>query len=171
MQCQNGGTCSFGDESTNTENMNGNSKMNCKCPNGFSGTLCEVDMCGDKHICMNNGVCKSFDVEKEGHPGCECSNAFVGDFCEVSVEDQAKDMKRTRVSIVLWTILSTILCAFLVLWSIMCYARSETRKEREQTPIDNPIEIDEDLNADDLNVDEYNTYEDNDLEYVTAQIT
>ena len=76
-----------------------------------------------------------------------------------------KDIARNRISIVLWTILSTVLCAFLVLWSIMCYARSKISKEREQTPIDNPIEIEEDLE-----IEEYNHYEDNEV-YVTAQIT
>ena len=68
FQCQNGGTCFFGDKSSNMDSMVhiGNSKMNCKCPEGFSGTLCEIDICGGKHVCMNNGVCKSTVEEKEG---------------------------------------------------------------------------------------------------------
>ena len=74
-------------------------------------------------------------------------------------------MKRNRISIVLWTILSAVLCAFLVLWTIMCYARSKITKEREQTPVENASAIDEDLD-----IDEYNTYEDNEV-YITAQIT
>jgi len=128
--------------------------------------MCEIDTCGGIHVCMNNGICKSTVEDEEGHPGCECSEDFIGDFCEISVREMNKDIARNRISIVLWTILSTVLCAFLVLWSIMCYARSKISKEREQTPIDNPIEIEEDLEI----VEEYNHYEDNEV-YVTAQIT
>lgn len=59
ITCSNGGSCSDG---------------TCICPDGYSGTLCEiVDPCKDV-VCLNNGTCENGD--------CECTFEYQGDSCQ-----------------------------------------------------------------------------------------
>ena len=73
--CENGGTCSEGI---------------CICPEGFSGTLCEIedvveDPCEDI-VCQNGGTCS------EGI--CICPEGYSGPFCEIEdvVADPCEDI-------------------------------------------------------------------------------
>jgi len=86
LQCQNGGTCFFGDapssskadiiDDTNsvlimqTSPTNGNDEMHCKCPDGYFGKLCDIKVCGDyEHFCLNTGTC----VKSNDSYTCECA--------------------------------------------------------------------------------------------------
>lgn len=66
--CKNGGQCNV---------VNGN--MNCSCPTGFTGPLCQThaDSC-QSTTCLNDGVC--VDVENGFY--CNCTEQWMGTFCE-----------------------------------------------------------------------------------------
>jgi len=65
--CQNGGTC--------TEEGTG---YVCECPDGFSGTQCEVWAC-NPNPCQNGGTCAA---DGTGYV-CECPDGFSGTQCEI----------------------------------------------------------------------------------------
>uniref|UniRef100_A0A7S1NT43 EGF-like domain-containing protein n=1 Tax=Eutreptiella gymnastica TaxID=73025 RepID=A0A7S1NT43_9EUGL len=66
--CQNGGTCV--DET-------------CQCPNGFSGTFCEIDSTPcDPNPCVH-GTC----AEVSGSYSCTCDAGWEGDKCDVNIND------------------------------------------------------------------------------------
>jgi len=99
LQCQNGGTCFFGDglPSSKANNVddassamiaqtspaNGNDKMHCKCPDGYFGNLCNVKVCGDyEHFCLNTGTClKSNDSYTCKCAGNTTDTVFAGANC------------------------------------------------------------------------------------------
>ena len=64
VTCLNNGTC-VGDGQ-------------CACPDGFTGSLCETDMC-DLVTCQNNGTCY------QGH--CVCPSGVAGYYCSVDLCD------------------------------------------------------------------------------------
>lgn len=70
--CRNGGTC------TNT----GQGSYTCTCPEGFSGSGCELreEACAGSP-CQNGGTCVPLDSEEEGFV-CHCRLGFVGARCE-----------------------------------------------------------------------------------------
>lgn len=61
VMCDNGGTCDAGI---------------CDCPDGFSGTTCEIDACASV-LCLNGGVCVTGN--------CDCPDGFTGTNCETIV--------------------------------------------------------------------------------------
>ena len=85
MQCQNEGTCFFGNTppsshpditgNTDSVDLDISSKkdcdeMHCKCPEGFSGSLCNIQICGDyEYFCMNTGSC----VQSNDSYTCDCA--------------------------------------------------------------------------------------------------
>jgi len=83
LQCQNEGTCFFGNTppsshpditgNTDSVDLDISSKcdeMHCKCPEGFSGSLCNIQICGDyEHFCMNTGSC----VQSNDSYTCDCA--------------------------------------------------------------------------------------------------
>lgn len=63
ITCQNGGTCDSG---------------TCDCPDGFSGTNCEIeDLCITNPIVCENGGTANADCT-----ACDCAAGFSGDNCE-----------------------------------------------------------------------------------------
>ena len=70
--CQNGGTC---------ENPAPDEYL-CKCPEGFSGTDCQVvdNLCATAP-CQNGGTCTETDV---GDFNCSCSSGWTGPTCQIS---------------------------------------------------------------------------------------
>jgi len=95
LQCENGGTCFFGDELTTTLfddhgvekelSKQTNALMHCKCPDGYTGLQCETEVviCGVLgHYCLNNGECHESD---DGYT-CGCphdgENSYAGEYCE-----------------------------------------------------------------------------------------
>jgi len=95
LQCTNGGACVFADQIQAAEtNPYGDldididtsvTNMQCRCPYGFLGTLCEVKVqsCGaNKHFCLNYGRC----VEDGDQYTCECDVGaripYAGDNCQ-----------------------------------------------------------------------------------------
>jgi hypothetical protein len=59
IACKNSGSCNDG---------------KCICPDGYSGTLCEIaDPCKDV-VCLNNGTCVNGD--------CACPFEYEGDSCQ-----------------------------------------------------------------------------------------
>lgn len=59
VQCQNGGTCNEGV---------------CNCPDGYSGTYCEVKAPCTGVVCLNGGTCVDGT--------CECADGYTGERCE-----------------------------------------------------------------------------------------
>jgi protocadherin Fat 1/2/3 len=68
--CQHGGTCTLGPPNAYV----------CTCPNGFSGTNCDVniDDCTSEP-CLNGGTCE----DGVGGYVCRCSTGITGDICQV----------------------------------------------------------------------------------------
>lgn len=86
--CKNGGKCIFSLTTTS-----------CDCPEGFSGTNCEIGSYRSHPTCRdircqnggteNNGSCKlllnfsgSCKIDAQGEPYCVCTNGFEPPFCE-----------------------------------------------------------------------------------------
>jgi len=73
--------------------------MYCKCPDGWTGLLCDVPflVCDGHHYCYNRGRCVP---DLEGHFGgdelfCNCENAYdedgnqyVGKYCEQTASEK-----------------------------------------------------------------------------------
>lgn len=88
LECDNGGTCFFGETSDQSDKPlvehNKDDQMHCKCPDGYIGDLCSIDICGlNKHYCMNDGKC----IENNDSYTCECaqtdkSGIYAGANCE-----------------------------------------------------------------------------------------
>jgi len=98
LQCENGGTCFFGDEPTTTPynaldidvqppttptpttpklNPLSSVSRHCKCPDGFIGDICEtsIEICGSfVHHCLNGGMCVGDDDEFT----CDCFSSMDG---------------------------------------------------------------------------------------------
>lgn len=74
--CQNGGTC-----------VNTLESFTCECAPGFTGGLCEIDICAVSNPCQNNGVCY-VDSEDPTTLLCNCSAPFVGQTCAESKLDK-----------------------------------------------------------------------------------
>ncbi|XP_065167947.1 protein jagged-1b-like [Atheta coriaria] len=74
--CQNGGTC----ENTAPDNYR------CTCPEGFSGTNCEVvdNPCAPAP-CQHGGTC----MEAAGSFTCECVPGWTGPTCEIDIDECA----------------------------------------------------------------------------------
>ncbi|XP_058864928.1 neurogenic locus notch homolog protein 1-like isoform X2 [Acipenser ruthenus] len=75
--CQNGGSC--------VDRIN---SFQCVCPEGTSGSLCEVDHddCDpltSEPLCFHGGVC----VDRVGGHDCLCPTGFVGSRCEGDVNE------------------------------------------------------------------------------------
>ncbi|XP_061190052.1 zinc metalloproteinase dpy-31-like [Saccostrea echinata] len=68
--CKNGGTCEASNSPTGSE-------YTCSCPEGFSGKMCEIDVCD----CQNGGSCVADHVSIGGYT-CSCLTGYVGDRCE-----------------------------------------------------------------------------------------
>lgn len=49
----------------------------CRCPNGFTGSRCNKQLCTD--YCHNNGNCT---VTQGNQPNCRCPVGFMGDRCQ-----------------------------------------------------------------------------------------
>ncbi|XP_060527208.1 protein crumbs [Cylas formicarius] len=66
--CKNGGSCGT---------VNGN--LNCTCPPGFAGRLCQINVneCVS-NPCLNGGVC----VDKVDSFACNCTEQWMGPICE-----------------------------------------------------------------------------------------
>ncbi|CAG9772773.1 unnamed protein product [Ceutorhynchus assimilis] len=66
--CKNGGLCNA---------VNGN--INCSCPPGYTGTLCQtnVDEC-QSNPCRNGGIC----IDKINSFSCNCTEDWMGALCE-----------------------------------------------------------------------------------------
>ena len=56
------------------------SKYVCRCPIGFSGKRCEIDIC--HNYCLNNGQC---EVDRNNRPTCVCPRGANGPRCEQDV--------------------------------------------------------------------------------------
>jgi len=78
LQCTNGGECVIGDPKSNQykelgiDEQRSVSNMHCKCPDGFFGLLCSVDLrvCGTSgHYCLNEGTC----VKEGDEYTCDCT--------------------------------------------------------------------------------------------------
>lgn len=70
-QCKNGGVCVSG---TNAE-------VQCQCPAGFAGILCEVrDPCL-LNPCANNGTCLDLSLNGESAYMCRCAKGWEGAHC------------------------------------------------------------------------------------------
>jgi len=74
ITCKNGGSCNDG---------------KCVCPDGYSGTRCEVvDPCKDV-VCLNQGICESGK--------CNCPFEYEGDSCQYELRNKyAKTYEGTR---------------------------------------------------------------------------
>ena len=67
--CLNDGTC-----------VEANDTFSCECPNGLTGTRCELDIDDCRSDpCMNGGTCNN----TFGSFTCQCPNGFSGDRCEI----------------------------------------------------------------------------------------
>ncbi|XP_078316701.1 uncharacterized protein LOC111119087 [Crassostrea virginica] len=73
--CKNGGTCSV-DKFSNTTD----SDFFCCCPNGFTGSQCEIDIneC-DRNPCQSGGTCRN----TPGSYICKCKTRYRGFDCEI----------------------------------------------------------------------------------------
>lgn len=84
LECLNGGICELGPtnygifqpelpESLSLPSMNG---MHCKCPSGYTGALCEieVELCGETndYACFHGSVCTPFDPSDPNGYECIC---------------------------------------------------------------------------------------------------
>jgi len=103
LQCQNGGTCFFGDDPTTTPynaldigvqppppptpTLDPSSiSRHCKCPDGFIGDTCEsvIEICGRyEHHCLNGGLC----VDNGDEYTCDCRSddglvPHAGEYCQ-----------------------------------------------------------------------------------------
>jgi len=87
LQCDNGGTCFFGETSEESDKIgvhNKDDQMHCKCPGGHIGDGCAIDICGfNEHYCLNTGNC----IEDNDSYTCECaqndkSGIYAGANCE-----------------------------------------------------------------------------------------
>ena len=98
-QCQNGGQCALEWTSDNTTGLHEfQQEVICKCPNGFTGDLCEIKDSGCSHTCHNGGRCVS---SWESSPrflhgmievyGCECAPGFTGPSCELATDDSVAE--------------------------------------------------------------------------------
>lgn len=69
--CENGGTC------FNT----GEGSFTCKCPPGFTGTECQIQMSDcENRPCLNGGLCT--DQPSQKSYTCECQKGWFGRHCE-----------------------------------------------------------------------------------------
>lgn len=75
--CRNGGTC---------ESINTNTAYVCRCPEGFTGTHCEKEICTPGY-CLNGGICKPVGNIQT----CICQPGFSGDRCEKKKVTPTKD--------------------------------------------------------------------------------
>lgn len=57
--------------------MTQNFKTECKCPPGYEGDRCEIEICNVGY-CLNNGICSL----ENGQPICECMKSFKGRRCD-----------------------------------------------------------------------------------------
>ncbi|XP_033112814.1 neurogenic locus protein delta-like [Anneissia japonica] len=67
--CRNGGTC---------EHTDSGSGYQCNCPDGVSGSHCEIVQ-PDSCDCENGGTCRYVD---DGVKACDCPTGFSGDRCQ-----------------------------------------------------------------------------------------
>ncbi|XP_071962629.1 uncharacterized protein [Antedon mediterranea] len=65
--CQNGGTCS-----------NGEDTYLCACPDGFIGNNCETNICLD-NPCLNGGTCMGLEDSMR----CDCPTGYSGIHCQI----------------------------------------------------------------------------------------
>ncbi|XP_065815558.1 protein eyes shut homolog [Labrus bergylta] len=75
--CLNGATC------ITTSQPSSPPQLTCKCPLGFTGMNCEIDIneC-DSSPCQHNGTCSDL----RGHYQCHCPTGFLGRNCEVDID-------------------------------------------------------------------------------------
>uniref|UniRef100_A0A8C9EYG0 Crumbs cell polarity complex component 1 n=1 Tax=Pavo cristatus TaxID=9049 RepID=A0A8C9EYG0_PAVCR len=62
----------------------GNLNFTCECPDGYSGTTCEIaiSMC-DTNPCEHGGTC----LDGLARPTCLCHTGFTGTHCEMDVDE------------------------------------------------------------------------------------
>ncbi|XP_077997711.1 prolow-density lipoprotein receptor-related protein 1-like [Glandiceps talaboti] len=63
-RCKNSGVCYLA-----------NGEPRCRCPDQYSGDLCQTDVCSN--FCLNGGTC----VASRGQPACQCNERFEGPRC------------------------------------------------------------------------------------------
>ncbi|XP_069394492.1 protein eyes shut homolog isoform X2 [Paralichthys olivaceus] len=75
--CLNGATC------ITTSQPSSPPEYTCRCPPGFTGTMCETEIyeC-DSSPCQHNGTCS----DSMGHYECQCPTGFLGKNCENDVD-------------------------------------------------------------------------------------
>jgi len=99
LQCQNGGTCFFGETSKAYDEPfvfhNKDDQIHCKCPDGYIGDLCEIEVCGaNEHFCLNTGTC----IEKNDSYSCECAangtdGVYAGANCQYAASTFCGSLK------------------------------------------------------------------------------
>ena len=95
--CQNGGSCSA------TGSLL--SDFECSCPDGFSGTLCEVasGVCHVSMPCMHGGECRVDNNVTVGYR-CICTATHIGPQCETAVGDTKMDYAYAGDSYIVWNV-------------------------------------------------------------------
>lgn len=69
--CDNGGDC-----------IEGNGSYYCNCPLGYTGLLCESELCAINNPCQNSAQCYAREGESGGTElACNCSLPFGGNTC------------------------------------------------------------------------------------------
>ena len=72
--CKNGGVC---------VDRGGGGSGSCDCPLGYTGLLCENELCTVSNPCQNSGQCYMAAGENSvAQLMCNCSLPFGGDFCD-----------------------------------------------------------------------------------------